>query len=148
MVSTDPAYRITLRVPPSPRFAATVRDAITGFANLHGVSAYDVEPLLCALGEALANAIEHASTDDDLEIEAEVNDERISAVVTDRGRGLSVLPPTDMPLPQTLAERGRGIPIMQRCTDAFSIQSEPGRGTSIRLARFRTARKKERVVAK
>ena len=134
------AFSLSLRVPPDPRFARSVRSAIEGFARLHHVNAYDVEPLLCAVGEALANAIEHASTSDDLEIEATIDNDEITATVTDRGRGLPAIPTTDVPLPRLLNERGRGIAIMQRCTDLFEMQSEPGHGTSVRLARFRTAR--------
>jgi serine/threonine-protein kinase RsbW len=133
-------YQLQLRVPPDPRFAATVRNALMGFAALHGVSTYDVEPLVCALGEALANAIEHAATAADLEIAAEVDPEWIVATITDRGRGLPAIPIENVPLPHGLVERGRGIPMMQRCTDVFSIESVPGAGTTIHLGRYRTAR--------
>src|ERR1700722_14110722 len=126
-------YQLQLRVPPDPQFAVTVRNALTGFAALHGVSAFDVEPLVCALGEALANAIEHALTSQDLEIKAEVDPEWIVATITDRGRGLPAIPIENSPLPRALAERGRGIPMMQRCTDLFSIESVPGAGTTIHL---------------
>jgi anti-sigma regulatory factor (Ser/Thr protein kinase) len=131
-------YTLQLRVPPDPRFAATVRQALSGFAALHGVSTYDVEPLVCALGEALANAIEHASTNRDLEIRAEVRDEWIEAMVTDHGCGLPAIPAECAPLPSSFIERGRGIPMMQRCTDIFSIESLPGAGTTVRLTRWRT----------
>ncbi|HVA26844.1 MAG TPA: ATP-binding protein [Candidatus Baltobacteraceae bacterium] len=133
-------YTLKLAVPPDPQFAATVRNALTGFAQLHGVSAYDVEPLVCALGEALANAIEHAATAHDLEIEAEVDADWIVASIRDRGRGLPAIPIENAPLPRALAERGRGIPMMQRCTDVFSVESEPGAGTTIRLGRYRLGR--------
>ncbi len=132
-------YTLSLRVPPDPRFAATVRQALSGFAALHGVSSYDVEPLVCALGEALANAIEHAATTRDLEVQAEVHERWIEAVVTDHGCGLLAIPAQPAPLPASLAERGRGIPMMQRCTDIFSVESLPGAGTTVRLTRWRTA---------
>jgi anti-sigma regulatory factor (Ser/Thr protein kinase) len=137
------AYNLRLRVPPDPQFSATVRSAIEGFAKLHGVTAYDLEPLICAVGEALANAIEHAASDRDIEVEAEIGADRIVAIVTDHGCGLPAIPNESAPLPRMLVERGRGIPIMQRCTHLFEVTSAPGNGTSIRLGRRRTARRKE-----
>ncbi|HET9030824.1 MAG TPA: ATP-binding protein [Candidatus Aquilonibacter sp.] len=126
-----------LRIPPDPVFARTVRDAIIGFGSLHGIDEADLEALLFAVGEALANAIEHSASGDDIEILAEIDDRRVVATVIDRGRGLSIAPPQLAPLPSGLAERGRGIPIMQRCTDIFNIKSTPGKGTAITLGRWR-----------
>lgn len=131
-------YNLLLRVPPDPQFARSVRSAIESFAEFHHVNAFDVEPLLCAVGEAIANAIEHASSQEDLEVEATIDRDSITATVIDHGRGLPAIPIEPTPLPRTLMERGRGIAIMQRCTDLFEVQSEPGRGTRIRLGRFRT----------
>ncbi|HUZ48529.1 MAG TPA: ATP-binding protein [Candidatus Dormibacteraeota bacterium] len=126
-----------LRVPPDPRYARTVRDAIVGFAGIHEIRDEDLESLLFAVGEALANAIEHAASQDDIEVLCEVDRERIVATVIDRGKGYRRVPTGIVPLPADLSERGRGIPIMQRCTDFFDVLSLPDRGTAVRLGRFR-----------
>ena len=126
-----------LRIPPDPVFARTVRDAIIGFGSLHGIDESDLESLLFAVGEALANAIEHSQSGEDIEILAEIDDARVIATVIDRGQGLSAPPVEPVPLPEAFAERGRGIPIMQRCTDFFNVKSVPGQGTAITLGRWR-----------
>lgn len=133
--AADQAPTLNLQVPPDPRYARTVRDALTGFAHLHGVAPDDLDALMFAVGEALANAIEHAKGHGDIEIECRVDDREIIATVIDGGRGISStkVPQGLAPLPEALHERGRGIPIMQRCTDLFSIESLPGRGTAITL---------------
>ncbi|MHB8147609.1 MAG: ATP-binding protein [Vulcanimicrobiaceae bacterium] len=125
-----------LVVPSEARYSRTVRDAIIGFADLHCVAAEDLESLLFAVGEALANAIEHASSRDDIEVTCEVDHEQIVATVMDRGSGYGTIPEGLVPLPDDLSERGRGIPIMQRCTDFFDVLSLE-RGTAVRLGRFR-----------
>ncbi len=130
--------RLRLRIPPDPRFARVVRDALIGFGLLHDVSESDLEPLLFAVGEALANAIQHASGDQDIDIRAEIDDRQITTTIVDRGRGFrGRLPLETIPLPDGLCERGRGIPIMQRWADIFDVQSAPGKGTTVTLGRYR-----------
>lgn len=126
-----------LSIPPDPAYARTVRDALIGFAQLSGLGDGDLESLLFAVGEALANAIEHSATGLDIEVFAEVDEDQVVATVVDYGNGLKVIPRQTLPLPETLAERGRGIPIMQRCTDFMNVKSTPGAGTSITMGLFR-----------
>ncbi len=126
---------IRLHVPPDPRYARTVRDAIIAFTSLHAVAAEDVEPLLFAIGEALANAIEHAGCTADIEVFAELDHEMITARITDSGSGITHVPRGTTPLPHGLAEGGRGIPIMQRCADVFDMEALPGVGTVVTLGR-------------
>ncbi len=129
--------RLELRIPPDARHARTVREAIMGFAALNDVDDADLEALLFAVGEALANAIEHAQAAGDIEVITEVDETRVVATVMDYGRGFSHIPQGQTPLPDALAERGRGIPIMQRCTDFFHVRSVPGGGTTVILGRLR-----------
>ena len=129
--------QLNLRIPPDPAFARVVRDAIVGFGRLQEIGENDIEPLLFAIGEALANAIEHSATGQDIEIFAEVDDHQIIATVVDHGQGLREVPARTLPLPDVFAERGRGIPIMQRCTDFMNVRSAPGAGTAITMGRRR-----------
>ncbi len=46
-----------------------------------------------------------------------------------------------MPMAAPMAEGGRGIPIMQRCTDMFAIRPLPGGGTGVVLGLLRQFRK-------
>jgi stage II sporulation protein AB (anti-sigma F factor) len=136
-----------VRIPPDARHARTVRDALIAFSSLHGVADADLEAMLFAVGEALANAIEHGEPESDIDVAVEIEPEAIRAKITDRGAGLAVAPPGLAPLPEGLAERGRGIPIMQRFTDRFDVLSAPGEGTTVTLLRFRSGHDQERSTA-
>jgi anti-sigma regulatory factor (Ser/Thr protein kinase) len=128
---------LTIRIPPDGRHARTVRDALIAFASLHGVSEADQEAMLFAVGEALANAIEHGAPDGDIKVTIEIDNRLISARIADEGQGFGDMPLGQAPLPETYAERGRGIPIMQRCVDLCEVESAPGSGTVVTLGRFR-----------
>lgn len=142
-----PRRNLHLRIPPDPHYARTVRDALIGFALLHDIPEGELESLLFAVGEALANAIEHASSKRDIEVFAEVDDERFVATVVDYGNGFTTIPHDLAPLPDATCERGRGIPIMQRCTDFFDIRSDPDSGTAITLGRLLRGRNAEQQSA-
>lgn len=129
---------LAIRIPPDGRHARTVRDALVAFASLHGVTTADQEAMLFAVGEALANAIEHGAPTGDIKVTVEIDNQLISASVADEGRGFRNAPRGYRPLPDAYAIRGRGIPIMQRCVDVCEVQSAPGSGTVVTLGRFRS----------
>ena len=125
-------------IPRDPRSAGLVRDGVCAFARGRGICEDDVSALVTALGEALANAIEHSRADGPIEIHCEVGIDQIVATVRDGGVGFEGDHPAavDLELPGSDAERGRGLPIMRRLTDTFAIHSVPGGGTSVVLGRF------------
>ncbi|HEY1429351.1 MAG TPA: ATP-binding protein [Candidatus Tumulicola sp.] len=131
-------FNLQLRLPPLPRSARTGRDAFAALARFHDVAPSDIESLTFALGEALANAIEHAACDAEIEVSVTIDSRTIVATVRDRGRGIA-RPPNDgsLPFPDITAEGGRGFPIMQRCTDFFEVWTTPGDGTVVTLGRRR-----------
>lgn len=123
-------------VPPDPRLGGRVRHELISFAKSQGIDDADVADFIGAVGEAVANAIEHAHTEQPIEIAAWVIDDRLFASVHDRGVGFA---PSDRPpvekLPDVYAERGRGLPIMRRYSEVFSVRSVPGEGTRVTLGR-------------
>lgn len=134
MLNTDAV--LDFRVLPQPHLCAVVRQGVADFARSHGVVEEDLTHILTALGEALANAIEHAGGQEPIDVEIRVGSDRIVATVMDSGIGFpsEIASPPDLPEPS--AERGRGLPIMRRCTDIFAIRSLPGRGTAVVLGRY------------
>jgi len=115
----------------APR-AQEVRATVAAFAKLQGVRSRDLESLIFAVGEALANAIEHAGGDE-IEVRCTVEDGLLQVSIVDSGRGFAAVPEKRVPLPDLFSERGRGIPIMQRCTDVFQVRNLPGGGTEVVL---------------
>jgi anti-sigma regulatory factor (Ser/Thr protein kinase) len=128
---------LRLTIPPLPRFAGTARSALRNFAGVNSVTSIDLENLIFAFGEAIANAIQHSHTVDSIEITAHVGGDTIVVTVADRGRGLTAPPQGTVSFPSAFAEAGRGFAIMQRCTDFLAVDSEPGTGTVVTLGRYR-----------
>jgi serine/threonine-protein kinase RsbW len=128
----DDGRRLRLRIPPTATRAKEVREAVGSFAKLQGVRTRDLDALIFAVGEALANAIEHAGGDE-IEVRCQVDGNLLQVSITDKGTGFDELPNRNVPLPDALAERGRGIPLMQRCTDVFHVRSVPDGGTEVVL---------------
>ncbi len=126
---------LRLIVPPDPRQGLYVRREVLAFAERNHIASAELWDFLTAIGEALANSIEHADTDEPIEVVAwMLGDDRLFASVQDHGIGFV---PSERSghsaLPDAFQERGRGLPIMRRCTDIFSIRSAPGKGCRITL---------------
>ena len=127
---------LQLRVPVDPRCARLVRDRLVEFAGAQGLSSDDVEEFMTAVGEAFANAIEHAGSEAPIDILLKIEDgNKLLATVSDHGQGFEANDKGN-DLPPAAAERGRGIPLMRRYTDIFSMRSQPGSGTVVLLGRY------------
>jgi stage II sporulation protein AB (anti-sigma F factor) len=131
--------RLRLRVPPDPQLGRYVREQIIAFASALDIPEADLGDFLTALGEALANAMEHSGAREPIEVSVWlVGSDQLVATVVDRGVGFepSATAASEPHLPDSLSERGRGLPIMRRCSDIFSVRSAPGQGTAVTLGRF------------
>jgi len=130
-----PGAQLRLCVQPDPKAGGYVRQAVIAFAETQGTLDDEVIDLVTAIGEALANAIEHSRTEEPIEVAAwTLGDDRLFASVRDRGVGFTATERTRKPaLPEGFAERGRGLPIMRKCTDVFSVRTAPGEGTRVTL---------------
>ena len=131
-----PEAVLGLRIPPRPQLSRLVRERVGDFASRRGIGGEDLEVFLSALGEAVANAIEHAGTTAPIELECRISDDRILATVQDEGVGFDHAAEMAAALPELSAERGRGLPIMRRCTDVFEVRTAPGQGTRVRIGRY------------
>ena len=126
---------LRLRVPLDPHACKGVRERLLEHAQNAGITAPILDDFIFAVGEALANAIEHSHTEGSVEVRCYIDDEKIIAIVTDEGQGFEFSGrPT---IPKAMAERGRGLSIMQGFTDIFSLRSTPGEGTAVLLGRYR-----------
>lgn len=127
---------LNVRIPPNARFSRTVRQDVLKFATEFEMSGEDLDEFIFAVGEALANAIEHSHSSDVIEVRCQLEDDKIMATIVDSGGGFKVDALANFTLPEALVERGRGLPIMRRCTDIFAVHSVPGRGTAVVLGRY------------
>ena len=122
---------LELRIPPSPWNAGVVRDQLIGVGKAMSMSEEDLEDFVTAVGEAFANAVVHAHTNDSIEIDVNVDERHtLIAMVRDRGTGIEGAAIAER-LPPAAAERGRGIPLMRRCSSSFAISTHPAGGTLV-----------------
>ena len=130
--------QLRLLVPPDPREARAVRERVAAFGHALGLEDDPLNDVLTVIGEAFANAVQHARSRDPIELTAWLEDDgRFLARIVDRGSGFAE--GCDVRAPEgpaeVLAEGGRGMWIMNSCSDAFSVESLPGVGTAIVFAR-------------
>ncbi|GAC1588105.1 MAG: hypothetical protein NVS3B28_13180 [Candidatus Velthaea sp.] len=128
---------LRLQIPPNPRHGKYVRARVTDFAVQFAVLDEDLQEFMTAIGEAFANAVEHAQCKDTIEISCWFAGEQLIATIVDNGVGFTGAERllVDSELPDNLSERGRGLAIMHRCTDLFTVRSAPGKGTAVVLGR-------------
>ncbi len=132
----DKVRTLKVRIPPSARLSRSVRQEVLSFAGKFELSRSELEDFIFAVGEALANAIEHSRSSGVIEVKCQVEDDKILATILDSGTGFEADPIPNVTLPGVHQERGRGLPIMRRCTDIFAVHSVPGRGTAVVLGRY------------
>lgn len=137
------AATLILRLPPRPELCAIARERILAFARPRGIEQPDVAAIVTAVGEALANAVEHAGTTQPIEIEVQAAPDRLVAIVRDAGVGFES-PAHAVEFPDAEAERGRGLAIMRRTSDIFSVAALPGGGTEVTIGRYLRRDKRER----
>jgi len=123
---------LQMRVPADPWNVRRVRDLLIEVADDVQMSSEVREDFVTAVGEAFANAIEHAITSEPVEIEVKRRDAQLIATIRDRGCGIDAACITNT-LPPATTERGRGIPLMRKCCSTMSIQKPQDGGTLVIL---------------
>jgi anti-anti-sigma factor len=118
------------RLPADPARLSRVRRAVGAWTAAVGLPPATVDDLQLALGEALANAVEHAYPGPGHEGECEYSLERdadgsIRVRVRDDG--------TWRPVPADKGFRGRGIELIGGLATDVAIEPAPGRGTEVRF---------------
>ena len=125
------------------------RSAVAAFALCLGPSLSEISDIKTAVSEGVTNAIVHAyrrNTDGIITIVCRAEGPEIGTgenaggmlhiEITDQGCGIENLEQALLPFYTTLADEersGMGFTVMQTFCDGFSIESERGKGTTVRL---------------
>ena len=128
---------LRLQLPGKPQYVSTVRMVIASLANTAGFDVEAIEDMKVAVSEACTNVVCHGTSGEDLyEITCEISEEQFCVSVQDQGEGVDMdqyqAPDLDCP-----KEGGLGLFIIQTLMDEVEITSEPGRGTKIRMVKYR-----------
>lgn len=124
------------------------RSAVAAFALYLNPSLTELSDIKTAVSEAVTNCIVHAyrhgNEQDKIVIECQAEKEENSPFgqlhieITDYGCGIDDLERAISPFYTTLTEEersGMGFTIMQTFTDKFSVESEKGRGTKVKMVK-------------
>jgi PAS domain S-box-containing protein len=117
---------VELRLPANPTSAAIARRLAARYARVAKLAPVRTFDLTIAVGEAVANAVEHAyrGSSGDFVLRLSSRDDKIYGEVRDVGTWRD-------PVPR--ADRGRGLEILRATTIRFDINHSP-RGTTVAFA--------------
>ena len=88
-----------------------------------------------AIGEACANAVQHAEAGADYHVTVTIADDRCVIDVVDQGAGVES---TDTPEPNPDDEAGRGLRIFRALADAVELRRDQHRGAGLRIIKILT----------
>ncbi|GIP37538.1 anti-sigma F factor [Paenibacillus sp. J31TS4] len=117
------------------------RVAVASFVSQLDPTLNELTDIKTVISEAVTNAIIHGydgNPDGIVTITCEIEDETVHISVEDNGRGISDLEQARQPLYTTkpeLERSGMGFTIMENFMDRLEVETEPGRGTSIRMTK-------------
>jgi serine/threonine-protein kinase RsbW len=130
------ASHIRLKIPCLEEFASTVRLQAEAIARRVLFSDEEIYDIITAVGEVCDNAIEHGRSERGIEVEYAMTKSEFRVEVKDYGPGFDPTGRGEQP-PDVFAESGRGIFLMKNLMDTLEIESKPGGGTRIVMAKSR-----------
>ena len=115
-----------------------VRGAVAAFATQLNPTLEEVADLKTAVSEAVTNVVIHAyrGKTDKVRIECSVRGKEMTVSVIDHGVGIENVEKAMEPLYTTRPEldrSGMGFSFMEAFMDELQVESEPGRGTTVRM---------------
>jgi serine/threonine-protein kinase RsbW len=118
---------LELVLPARPENVAVVRHALGGFGDAFDISDQALADIKLAVTEACTNVVVHAYPDGEgpLGISAWMQDERLTVVVHDEGRGM--LPRPDSP------GLGLGLPLIATLAESLELGTGTDERTEVRM---------------
>lgn len=119
---------LELKLPARAENVAVVRHAFGGFAEALRVDEQTLADIKLAVTEACTNVVIHAYDDDedgDLEVDASIDDRRLTVVIRDRGRG--IVPRPDSP------GLGLGLPLIATLAESLELGKDGDDQTEVRM---------------
>jgi anti-sigma regulatory factor (Ser/Thr protein kinase) len=132
---SSPPEVLTFATTSTPQAATLIRHTVDRFLGTRYPRSEAACELLIALGEAVANAIEHGASNKDITVKVVSLPSYVEVTVEDQGPGFSPNVPVIKSLPSVDSERGRGFPIIASCTDSLEIETNLGVGTRLIFTR-------------
>ena len=125
---------IKMEITANPAYVSIIRLTTSGIANKVGFCMDDIEDLKVAVSEACTNAIKHSS-DDRFTIIYTMIENGLTIEIIDNGNGYDTSSINEPDI-ENLKESGMGLFIIEALMDEVSIESQEGKGTSIKLTKY------------
>ena len=125
---------IKMEITANPAYVSIIRLTTSGIANKVGFCMDDIEDLKVAVSEACTNAIKHSS-DDRFTIIYTMIENGLTIDIIDNGNGYDTSSINEPDI-ENLKESGMGLFIIEALMDEVSIESQEGKGTSIKMTKY------------
>ena len=125
---------IKMEITANPAYVSIIRLTTSGIANKVGFCMDDIEDLKVAVSEACTNAIKHSS-DDRFTIIYTMIENGLTIEIIDNGNGYDTSSINEPDI-ENLKESGMGLFIIEAIMDEVSIESQEGKGTSIKMTKY------------
>jgi len=119
---------LELKLPARAENVAVVRHAFGGLSEALSVDEQTLSDIKLAVTEACTNVVIHAYERDDignLEVDATIDDERLTVVIRDNGRG--IVPRPDSP------GLGLGLPLIATLAETLELGKDGAEHTEVRM---------------
>ena len=125
---------IKMEITANPAYVSIIRLTTSGIANKVGFCMDDIEDLKVAVSEACTNAIKHSS-DDRFTIIYTMIENGLTIEIIDNGNGYDTSSINEPDI-ENLKQSGMGLFIIEALMDEVSIESQEGKGTSIKMTKY------------
>jgi serine/threonine-protein kinase RsbW len=127
-------FELVLSLPREAETAHVTREVLDASLRVLGAADEVRDDIVIALGEATANVIQHADPSDEYEVRIQLYAGRCVIEVIDAGRGFDMAALDDAQADaQSIAERGRGLKIIEALAESFSIANRQRQGAMVRF---------------
>jgi serine/threonine-protein kinase RsbW len=127
--------RLTLALPRDRSTVPLTRRVLDAALAVFSVTKACRDDIGLVIGEACANAVEHAEFGADYHVTVIIEEDRCVIDVVDEGTGLAS---TDTPAAGPYDEAGRGLRIIRALADAVELRRDHHRGAGLRIIKMLT----------
>ena len=137
---------VEFNIPCMPDYVGVVRLAVSGLATRMNFSIEEIEDIKIAVSEACTNSVQYAFDNSENErvfITFNLLKDKLEIVIKDSGKGFNIEDIEKQPMEtrsldeidETTPRLGLGITFIKSLMDETDVISEPGKGTTIRMAK-------------
>ena len=131
-----------LKIPSLSDNLEIIREFVSKIAAKAGFDDDAISKIELAVDEASANVIKHAYKESQrkpIDIMIKIDPEKLTVIVSDRGKGFNASKLKDPDMKEYLAKMrvgGLGIYLIRTLMDEVDFKSEPGKGNQVKMVKY------------